>query len=139
MIAVYIHLLSTVFMMGLIWFVQVVHYPLFHKITSYDSSEYALEHQRLTAWVVGLPMLLEGVTAIWLFFDPVDGRFFPFIGGVLLLVVHLSTVFLQVPMHSKLLRRFSILSINRLVKSNWIRTAGWTLRSLVAVLIVASA
>ena len=67
------HLVATVFMVGLIWFVQVVHYPLFDRISGDASIQYAAEHQRRTAWVVGLPMLVEGITTLWLFFDPING------------------------------------------------------------------
>ena len=98
----YCHLVATVFMVGLIWFVQVVHYPLFNRISGDASIQYAAEHQRRTAWVVGLPMLVEGITTLWLFFDPINGRLLPLLGGLALLKIHLSTVFLQVPLHKKL-------------------------------------
>ena len=71
-------------MAGLIWFVQIVHYPLFHKVSEDTSVAYADEHQTRTAWVVGLPMLIEGITTVWLFFDPVGSRVLPLIGGLVL-------------------------------------------------------
>jgi hypothetical protein len=86
-------------MVGLIWFVQVVHYPLFGWIGDDEAVPYAVEHQRRTALVVGLPMAVEGVTALWLLADPPAGssRVWPFVGCVLVAVVHVSTVLLQVP------------------------------------------
>ena len=98
----YCHLVATVFMVGLIWFVQVVHYPLFNRISGDASIQYAAEHQRRTAWVVGLPMLVEGITTLWLFLDPINGRLLPLVGGLVLLKIHLSTIFLQIPLHKKL-------------------------------------
>ena len=132
----YCHLVATVFMVGLIWFVQVVHYPLFDRISGDASIQYAAEHQRRTAWVVGLPMLVEGITTLWLFFDPINGRLLPLLGGLVLLKIHLSTIFLQVPLHKKLSQGYEREVVRKLVATNWIRTIGWTIRAAIAVAIV---
>ena len=132
----YCHLVATVFMVGLIWFVQVVHYPLFDRISGDASIQYAAEHQRRTAWVVGLPMLVEGITTLWLFFDPINGRLLPLLGGLALLKIHLSTVFLQVPLHKKLSQGYEREVVRKLVATNWVRTIGWTIRAAIAVAIV---
>ena len=132
----YCHLVATVFMVGLIWFVQVVHYPLFDRISGEASIQYAAEHQRRTAWVVGLPMLVEGITTLWLFFDPINGRLLPLLGGLVLLEIHLSTVFLQIPLHKKLSKGYEREVVRKLVATNWIRTIGWTVRAAIAVAIV---
>ena len=132
----YCHLVATVFMVGLIWFVQVVHYPLFDRISGDASIQYAAEHQRRTAWVVGLPMLVEGITTLWLFFNPIDGRLLPLLGGLLLLKIHLSTIFLQIPLHKKLSQGYEREVVRKLVATNWIRTIGWTIRAAIAIVIV---
>ena len=132
----YCHLVATVFMVGLIWFVQVVHYPLFNRISGDASIQYAAEHQRRTAWVVGLPMLVEGITTLWLFFDPINGRLLPLLGGLVLLKIHLSTIFLQIPLHKKLSQGYEREVVRKLVATNWIRTIGWTIRAAIAVAIV---
>ncbi|MAV20372.1 MAG: hypothetical protein CL417_02385 [Acidimicrobiaceae bacterium] len=130
------HLVATVFMVGLIWFVQVVHYPLFNRISGDASIQYAAEHQRRTAWVVGLPMLVEGITTLWLFFNPIDGRLLPLLGGLVLLKIHLSTIFLQIPLHKKLSQGYEREVVRKLVATNWVRTIGWTIRAAIAVVIV---
>ena len=132
----YCHLVATVFLVGLIWFVQVVHYPLFDRISGDASIQYAAEHQRRTAWVVGLPMLVEGITTLWLFFDPINGRLLPLLGGLVLLKIHLSTIFLQVPLHKKLSQGYEREVVRKLVATNWVRTIGWTIRAAIAVVIV---
>ena len=124
-------------MAGLIWFVQIVHYPLFHKVSADTSVAYADEHQTRTAWVVGLPMLIEGITTVWLFFDPVGSRVLPLIGGLVLAKVHLSTIFLQVTRHRELTRGYNRETVSKLVTSNWVRTIGWSVRAGIAVAIVA--
>ena len=132
----YCHLVATVFLVGLIWFVQVVHYPLFDRISGDASIQYAAEHQRRTAWVVGLPMLVEGITTLWLFFDPINGRLLPLLGGLVLMKIHLSTIFLQVPLHKKLSQGYEREVVRKLVATNWVRTIGWTIRAAIAVVIV---
>jgi len=39
-------------MCGLIWFVQLVHYPLFARVGTDDAANHAAENQRRTSWVV---------------------------------------------------------------------------------------
>ena len=56
-------------MAGIIWFVQVVHYPLFAAVPGADGG-YARENQARTARVVLPPMLVEAAAAAWLAVDP---------------------------------------------------------------------
>lgn len=129
-------------MTGVIWFTQIVHYPLFARIPSEVSPAHAEENQRRTSYVVGLPMLVEGLTAIALFVSPPDGvpRWLPFVSGVLLAVVLLSTIAFQVPRHAQLatpLTQDEIDSVvKRLVLSNWVRTIGWSARTVIAAAII---
>ena len=63
------HITATLYMTGLIWFVQIVHYPLFSRVGNAEFPAYEQRHTVLTTWVVGPPMLVEGITAlilIWL-------------------------------------------------------------------------
>jgi hypothetical protein len=53
------HLAATLFMVGVIWFVQMVHYPLFSRIGPEKFSLYSEARSRLTTHVVGPPMLVE--------------------------------------------------------------------------------
>src|SRR5215207_8578728 len=90
---------ATLYMSGLIWFVQVVHYPLFAGFGVERWSAYAASHQRLTTLVVGAPMLVELVTAALLAFapPPSSGRVLPVAGLVLVLAIWACTALLQVP------------------------------------------
>ncbi|MGI9470789.1 MAG: hypothetical protein ACR2NZ_04615, partial [Rubripirellula sp.] len=49
-------------------------------------------------------------------------------GLVLIVLIWLSTAFLQVPCHQQLSNGFDEAAYRRLVSSNWIRTALWTAR-----------
>ena len=125
-------------MVGIIWFVQVVHYPLFARVDDPGSGAYAVENQRRTTRVVGLPMAAEGITALWLVASPPDGlgRLLPAVGLVLLAVVLGSTVVVQVPAHAQLVDGHDPATVRRLVAGNWVRTAGWTARGVLVAAMV---
>lgn len=129
------HLVATVSMVGLIWFVQIVHYPLFARVGPDRFVAYELIHQRRTSFVVGPPMAVEGVTSLVLLVAAPDGvgAALPVVGLGLLAVIHASTLFLQVPAHAALARSYDVDGIRRLVRTNWIRTVGWSARGGVAV------
>ena len=135
------HLVATVAMVGLIWFVQVVHYPLFAAVGPSEFTAYERSHQRRTTYVVGPPMAVEGVTTLVLLVAAPDGvgLLLPWLGAVLLAVVHASTVLLQVPAHAALAQSPDRATIDRLVRTNWVRTVGWTARGAVAVAMVVAA
>jgi hypothetical protein len=128
------HMAATSAMAGLIWFVQVVHYPLFRAVGDAEFAAYETDHQRRTAWVVGPFMAVEGVSALAIAttLRAEVGTLLPLAGLALLLVVHTSTVALQVPAHRALTAGSDGPTIRRLVATNWIRTAAWSSRCIVA-------
>lgn len=127
-----LNLLSTWYLVGLIWMVQVVHYPLFAKVSTENYVQYQQLHERYITPVVVLPMIVEIVTAIMLLSYPPKGISIVWVWAalVLLIIVWLSTAFLQVPCHSKLNIAFDADVHRRLVDTNWVRTVCWTLRGL---------
>lgn len=132
------HLFATAAMVGLIWFVQVVHYPLFAAVGPDGFEHYAQMHQRRTSFVVGPLMAAEGGTAVWLALVPPNGvaRPWPLLGLAALGVVHASTATLQIPQHAALARGYDSARVRRLVRTNWVRTLGWSIRGVVVALMV---
>ena len=124
------HLAATLFMVGVIWFVQVVHYPLFSRVGSEKFSLYSEAHSRLTTYVVGPPMLVEASTALLLVFQRPEGVPLEaaLIGLALVVAVWLSTALLQVPRHTTLGSGFDRRAWSGLVLSNWVRTVAWSAR-----------
>lgn len=122
---------ATVFMTGLIWFVQVVHYPLFARVGNNVFPAYSQAHQTLTTLVVGPPMLVEALTAALLVIARPAGTSaaLAWTGLVLVIVIWLSTAVLQVPAHGRLVHGFDADTNALLVSSNWIRTLCWTART----------
>lgn len=125
------HAAATLFMAGLIWFVQLVHYPLFPLASSRHFATFAAEHQRRTTWVVLPPMAVEALTAcLLLLHRPAPPTW---AGFILLALVWLSTALVQVPLHRRLASGFDAGTAARLVATNWLRTAAWTARAGVAL------
>lgn len=133
-----LHLAATAAMFGLIWFVQVVHYPLFAAVGRDGFAAYETAHRRRTAFVVGPLMAAEGLTAGLLVVAPPAGvgPALPLAGVVLLGVIHMSTVWLQVPQHAELNKGYDDATLRRLVRSNWVRTVGWSGRYTIAIAMV---
>ena len=125
-----LHVLSTLVMVGVIWVVQVVHYPLFAGVGGAGWAAYEAGHQARITPVVGPAMLVELVTAVWLVLDRPAA--FPawavVVGAALVGVVWASTAFVQVPLHAALGGAFDAGAHARLVATNWVRTVAWTVR-----------
>ena len=122
------HLLTTFAMAGLVWFVQIVHYPM---IASFDREKFAShekEHCDRTGWVVVPLMLVEIFTFALLLIEGIRSNAF-LISGLLLGMIWASTFLIQVPLHRKLLQGWNAEQHQRLVTTNWIRTAAWTGRA----------
>ena len=135
------HTAATLFMVGVIWFVQVVHYPLFARVGSEGFVAYSTTHTRLTGLVVGPPMLVEAATALALVVStpPEVSGWLVRVGLVLLAGIWLSTALLQSPRHTELGRGLDLSAHRSLVTSNWLRTVLWSLRGFVVLSILAEA
>lgn len=127
-----VNLIATWFMVGLIWMVQVVHYPLFSQVGEPQFVEYQRLHGNRISPVVGIPMLIELSTAVLLCIAVPDPLRRPMmvVGLILVAVIWLSTAFIQVPAHTQLSSGFNDQAHSILVVSNWIRTLAWTVRGL---------
>lgn len=129
-------------MAGIIWFVQVIHYPLFAAVTGPGAAEYARDNQARTAFVVVPPMLVEAVAAGWLVVWPpaAIGRGPAVVGLTLVGLLWFSTLAVQMPLHARLAREGHAAGvIATLVRSNWPRTLLWTARAILAAWMLAAA
>jgi hypothetical protein len=127
-----LHMFSTLAMVGLIWFVQVVHYPLFDRVGRAGFPAYESLHQTRTTIVVAPLMLTEAITAVllvWLQPEPIQAVF-AWAGLLLIGLIWACTFFWQVPAHGRLAKAYDHATHGKLVRSNWVRTAAWTTRGL---------
>lgn len=136
-----LNLLSSAAMAAIVWFVQIVHYPLFSHLLAEGAgaANYHDDNVRRTRPVVLVPMILESASAAWLAaFPPAGIGRVAAVSGVLLVgVAILSTAFVQVPLHARLRSAAATpqtvdVLVRSLVRSNWIRTVAWSLRAALA-------
>jgi hypothetical protein len=123
-----LHAAVTWMLTGLIWTIQIVHYPLFEQVGENRFVRYHARHMRRITWVAGPLMLVEAGSAALLFSLGERSPWFS-LGLVALAAVWVSTLLLQVPLHDRLTRGYDRQTIRRLSFTNGIRTLGWTLRA----------
>lgn len=117
-------------LVGLIWVIQLVHYPLMVRVGDAQFVAYELAHQRAITPLVGVLMLAELLSALaWVQLRPNWIPTWQAVTGLALLcIIWLSTALWQMPLHAKLGAGLDAELLGQLVQSNWIRTAAWTLR-----------
>jgi hypothetical protein len=128
-------------MAGFIWFVQLVHYPLFSAVGAGEFTAYEARHTRATAWAVALFMPAEALTAAWLVLET-PGGVSPVgvtLGLILVAALWIVTAIWQAPMHGRLSQGYDARLHRRLVSSNWIRTILWTVRGFLVLVILGQA
>jgi hypothetical protein len=129
------HAASTLVLIGIIWTVQVVHYPLMALVGADRFVAYEAAHSPRMAAVVMLPWTVQGLTTFLLVvLRP------PSIPPALLMaalvaaaVPVLVTLAWSVPSHVRLGAGFDATVHRRLVRTNWMRTAAWTAHGPIAL------
>ena len=114
---IFSHLAATLFMTGVIWFVQVVHYPLILLVPASCRIAYCKTHAKRTSFVVLPPMLVELGTAIAMCFFA-SGSIYWFVNLLLLILIWMSTFLIQVPLHNRLGKNTQDSLVERLVAIN---------------------
>jgi hypothetical protein len=124
------HAAVTWFMVGLIWTIQSVHYPLFVRVGSPFFERYESEHTSRMARLLAIPAGLELATGLALVWTRPEGLgLIPvLIAGALLAIIWVTTAVIQVPLHNRLKAGYDRSVVLRLVSSNWLRTGLWTAR-----------
>lgn len=132
------HVAVTWALVGLIWTVHVVHYPLFASVGSGFRAYHEAHMSRMTI-VVGPLMLAEIASAFWLWSSPpagTEGRLW-LVSLILLGVVWLETALFAVPQHGRLASGFEPSVHRALMAGNLVRTLAWTARGVVVAVIAA--
>lgn len=128
------HCAATWALVGLIWTIQLVHYPLFADVGRESFQAYHQRHTNRITWVVAPLMFTELATAAWLV---LAGSRDPWLLASLapLAVNWLSTWLVQIPLHNQLATGFDPQAQARLVATNWLRTVAWSLRGVFLLLV----
>lgn len=119
-------------MMGLIWLIQLVHYPSFKFIEKNEFCQFHKMHSIRITLIVGPVMAIELISGVLLLLKHIS-NFLLIINLLFLILIWLATAFVSVPIHSRLESAKTDSYIDNLVKTNWIRTFLWTFRWLILV------
>jgi hypothetical protein len=125
------NLLVGAYLTGLIWTIQVVHYPLFSYAKGSNFAAFESEHGLRISSIVLVPMLAELVlSGLCLSVNFEAMPWVVWVCAALVGIVWLATFFIQVPQHNILANGFDQAAHQMLVSSNWIRTVAWSVKTL---------
>ena len=126
---------GSVGMFGVIWTIQLVHYPLMRAVPDDAFVAYERQHTRLISFLVGPLMVIEGVCVLAVFFlrPPGIPIWSTVLGGILEAVAIGITAFISAPTHAKLESGKNDALLQHLIATNWLRTAAWTGRAAIAL------
>ena len=131
------NLLATWAMVGVIWTVQIVHYPLMAFTGPDHSAAYQQRHIRQISLLVVPLMSVEAIAAGAVFiFQP---GMLSMAGVLLLMGIWGVTGAMSVPAHDRLQFGYRREPFQLLMRSNFLRTALWTARGVVVVAMVVMA
>lgn len=125
---------SSLALLGLIWTIQLVHYPTFRFVDPERFVAFEAFHQRQITLVVAPLMLIELGTAVALVWCRPAGLSptLVLLAAGLVASIWLVTFTVQVPLHNRLAAGPDGAAMEALVRTNWVRTALWTARAGVA-------
>jgi hypothetical protein len=122
-----IYLYSNLALIGLIWTVQLVHYPSFLFVEKSRFFEFQDHHMKKITFVVMPLMLIELFCGAILLYQNYNNLLF-LTSFLCLAFIWAWTFFVNVPLHSKLLLKHDDELIHALIKSNWPRTILWSFK-----------
>lgn len=130
-----VQIFCTFAMTGIVWFVQIVHYPLMRQVGKGRFVRYTRTHYVLTVFVVGPLMLLETVSVVFglLHSTPWIRDDTAWLGAALLAVIWIVTIAIQLPQQRRLEKVFEARAYRRLLFGNWVRCYAWSFRSIILV------
>ena len=128
----FLNVISAFLLTGVIWTIQIVHYPSFHYIDKLSFTNFHNFHERRISIVVIPLMLIELITSVALYIYNLSSIFFS-LNLLIVVLIWCSTFFVQVPIHSVLSQKKDKNLIEKLVNTNWTRTFLWSMRMLLII------
>jgi hypothetical protein len=116
--------LCATYMCGVIWVIQLIHYPSFAYINPAQFVEAHERHTSLMGIIVGPVMILELLAGLWLVSHKITD--FSLLNLGIIALLWFFTFFVSVPLHNQLAAGFNPVIIQKLVTTNWPRTILWT-------------
>ena len=128
-----VHFLSTSLMVGIIWVIQLLHYPAFNFIKESDYVEFQHFHMQRISFIVVPLMILELFSAFMLVYYVRSNLLILCL--IILLFIWLITFVFFTKLHQSLLGGYDKIIVDKLVQINWSRTVLWSLRLIILIYI----
>jgi len=109
---------------------------MFHHIDKTKFSRHIAFHGFRISLIVIPAMIIELVTSFALVLISIPFFHFHFAGLIAVIAIWITTFFVQVPLHNNLSQQRSKYLIRKLIRTNWLRTALWTFKSLLGIVIL---
>ena len=114
------------YMVGVIWLIQLIHYPTFSKIEENVFRMFHREHTTAMSILVGPVMIMELITVFYLA-KSFEARWL--ISAAMTVILWCLTFFVSVPIHNRLESGRQPELLKNLIMTNWPRTIVWTAKA----------
>ena len=138
-----VHTAASLFMVGLIWTIHYVHYPLFAYVGESTYASFQAVHVERIGRLLFVPWLTEGFTLIGILALAFLGghktlRVPAVLNGAAMAIVLVISGFWSAPAHGKLAEGFDKAVQDQLMTANLNRTLAWTVCGACSIWIVLS-
>lgn len=124
-----IQIISSLILFGVIWTIQLVHYPAFRYISYKDFIDFEAHHTFNISLIVIPLMILELISAAILVYF--ESHYLTQLNMVIVFFIWMVTFLFSVPCHKILANGKNHLAIEKLNKTNWLRTMAWSIKGCV--------
>lgn len=123
-------LISTFYLIGLIWVIQLIQYPLFTKVGEAAFIEYHAAHSNLVVAALSIPVLVQfgGAVTMLGLRPPGVAEWLVYANLVFTFGFWVITALMQIPLHGVLTGGYDAKVVQNLVAGNWLRTLWWTIQ-----------
>ncbi len=128
----FLNVVSAFLLTGIIWTIQIVHYPSFYYIDKQLFVHFHQFHEYRISIIVMPLMFIELISSIALYINDMSNITFA-LNLIIVGLIWCSTFFIQVPIHNILSQKKDNKMIKKLVNTNWIRTFLWSIRMLLII------
>jgi hypothetical protein len=124
----FLEIVANSILVGIIWTIQLINYPSFNLIGKENYQSFHRNHVKAITPLVAPLMIIELVLCLVNFYF----HFYSTTTALILLsligIVWGTTFFLSIPIHEKLILDKDEQLIQKLVRTNWVRTICWSLK-----------
>ncbi len=121
-----LQLVVSAYLVGLIWLIQLIHYPSFASIAAERWQGFHHAHTTAMGLLAGAPMVASLLLGLWLAWR--DGGSPQYVALGCEVAAWIVTFAVSVPLHQRLAAGPDPQAIALLISTNWLRTAAWTVK-----------